>query len=54
MATQTTDLLAAVGLPTYRAQVADESFMDSEHSARQHRSGHPRRFANLSPPTRSG
>jgi LmbE family N-acetylglucosaminyl deacetylase len=53
MATQTTDLLAAVGLPTYTAQVADESFMDSEHSARQHGSGHPRRFAHASPLTQS-
>jgi len=54
MATQTTDLLAAVGLPTYAAQVADESFTYSEHSARQHQSGRPRRFARASPLTRSG
>jgi LmbE family N-acetylglucosaminyl deacetylase len=42
MATQTTDLLAAVGLPTYTAQIAEESFTDTEHSARRPRSGHPR------------
>jgi LmbE family N-acetylglucosaminyl deacetylase len=53
MATQTTELLAAVGLPTYTAQVADESFVDSEHSARQHRSGHPRQLAHASPLARS-
>jgi hypothetical protein len=30
MVAQTTDLLAIVGLPTYTAQIAGESFMDTE------------------------
>jgi LmbE family N-acetylglucosaminyl deacetylase len=32
MATQTSDLLCAVGLPAYAAQVAEESFIDAEAS----------------------